>query len=97
MKSNRDFRSQMDAPSADSLRKAVKLEPIRKSGKEKQTIYRGLDGDEDDELYLQPLQKRESVLDYMDDGDDEDDLWEDDPQEELEEEDDQTEDIEEEY
>ena len=48
---------------ADELRKAKRLEPIRKSGKERHTLYNSL-GDEDEEEIL-PL-KRESVLDYLD-------------------------------
>ncbi len=46
----------------DELRKAKKLEPLHKSGKERHTLYRSMD-DEDDEL---PRPKRESALDYLD-------------------------------
>lgn len=46
---------------ADELRKAKRLEPIHKSGKERHTLYSNLDED-DDEL----VTKRESVLDYLD-------------------------------
>lgn len=46
---------------ADELRKAKRLEPIHKSGKERHTLYSNLD-EEDDEL----VTKRESVLDYLD-------------------------------
>lgn len=77
MKSNNDFRSQ-GAGAHDSGKKAVKLEPIRKSGKEKHQLYRGLQhaDDEDDEDYeLNALRKRESVLDYM--GDEDEDEFED--------------------
>ena len=94
MKSNRDFRNHLDAASADTLKKAVKLDPIRKSGKERHSIYRSLNDDEDD-LELDAIRNRESVLDYLDDGDEED-MWEDSEQEELEEEDDETEDEQEE-
>lgn len=98
MKSNNDFRSQV-ANIQDAGKKAVKLEPIRKSGKEKHTLYKGLSHpqDEDDEDFdLSSIRKRESILDYMDDSD-EDELedeyeaeYEDQPYEddqELEEED----------
>lgn len=68
MKSTKDFRSQDTAH--DNLRRAAKLEPIRKSGKEKHQIYRDVshgDDSDDDELLAPP--KRESVLDYFDDDD----------------------------
>lgn len=49
---------------ADELHKAKRLEPIRKSGKERHTLYNRVD-DEDDQPSIYP--KRESVLDYLDD------------------------------
>lgn len=49
---------------ADELRKAKRLEPMHKSGKERHTLYNGLDEEEDEEFQLQP--KRESILDYLD-------------------------------
>ena len=48
---------------ADELRKAKRLEPIRKSGKERHALYSSFD--EEDEEAILPL-KRESVLDYLD-------------------------------
>ena len=48
---------------ADELRKAKRLEPIRKSGKERHALYGSFD--EEDEEEILPL-KRESVLDYLD-------------------------------
>ena len=48
---------------ADELRKAKRLEPIRKSGKERHALYSSFD--EEDEEGILPL-KRESVLDYLD-------------------------------
>lgn len=48
---------------ADELRKAKRLEPIRKSGKERHALYSSFD-EEDEEEILPP--KRESVLDYLD-------------------------------
>ncbi len=53
---------------ADELRKAKRLEPIRKSGKERHSLYRSID-DEEEEEELMP--RRESVLDYLDDQDEE--------------------------
>ena len=54
---------------ADELRKAKRLDPIRKSGKERHSIYRSID-EEDDENLLGTT-RRESVLDYLDDQDEE--------------------------
>ncbi len=48
---------------ADELRKAKRLEPIRKSGKERHALYSSFG--EEDEAEILPL-KRESVLDYLD-------------------------------
>lgn len=49
----------------DEMRKAKRLEPMRKSGKDRHSIYRSMDEDEDDEsLEVKP---RESVRDYFDD------------------------------
>ena len=54
---------------ADELRKAKRLDPIRKSGKERHSLYRSID-EEDDENLLGTT-RRESVLDYLDEGGDE--------------------------
>ena len=54
---------------ADELRKAKRLDPIRKSGKERHSLYRSID-EEDDENLLGTT-RRESVLDSLDEGDDE--------------------------
>lgn len=54
---------------ADELRKAKRLDPIRKCGKERHSLYRSID-EEDDENLLGTT-RRESVLDYLDEGDDE--------------------------
>ena len=54
---------------ADELRKAKRLDRIRKSGKERHSLYRSID-EEDDENLLGTT-RRESVLDYLDEGDDE--------------------------
>ncbi len=60
---NRDFDSE------DSMKRAAKLDPIKKSGKERHALYSQLDDDEDFEL--QSLKKRESAFDYFDDGEEE--------------------------
>ena len=52
---------------ADELRKAIRLEPMRKSGKERHSLYRSIDEEEEEEL----MPRRESVLDYLDDQDEE--------------------------
>lgn len=69
MKSTKDFRP----GSEDTTKKATKLEPIRKSGKERHTLFKTLDQDDED-AELNALRKRESILDYIDDGEEEEDL-----------------------
>ena len=51
----------------DELRKAKRLEPMRKSGKERHSLYRSIDEEEEEEL----MPRRESGLDYLDDQDEE--------------------------
>ena len=51
---------------ADELRKAKRHQPMRKSGKERHSLYRSID-EEEEEL----MPRRESVLDYLDDQDEE--------------------------
>lgn len=82
MKSTGEFRNKV-VDLTDLGKKSVKLEPIRKSGKDKHTLYKGLnsrennpDEEDDDIILVRP--KRESVLDYMDDGSDDDDQMDDD-------------------
>ena len=54
---------------ADELRKAKRLDPIRKGGKERHSLYRSIDEEDDEDLL--GTTRRESVLDYLDEGDDE--------------------------
>ncbi len=54
----------------DELRKAKRLEPIRKSGKERHTLYSKFEEEDDDETYTSYV-KRESALDYLDDEEEE--------------------------
>lgn len=49
----------------DELRKAKRLEPLHKSGKERHALYSRMDDEDDDKL---PRPRRESALDYLDDG-----------------------------
>lgn len=84
MKSNRNFSTKGDTFAGDDLlRKATKLEPIKKSGKEKRTIYSDLESE--DEIDLLTIKKRESILDYFGDDDEDDretdDEWEEDDEE----------------
>lgn len=66
MKSNRGFRHKAsDGGSEDLLRRAAKLSPIKKSGKDKRAIYSQMDDEADAELLA--LRRQESVLDYFDD------------------------------
>ncbi|MDR2937000.1 MAG: hypothetical protein LBU80_06655 [Rikenellaceae bacterium] len=67
MKSQKDFRgTPVAAGSEDSMRKAARLQPIRKNGKEKRAYIYELDEEVDNPV----LYRRESVLDYF--GNDED-------------------------
>ena len=52
---------------AAELRKANRLDPMRKSGQERHSLYRSIDEEEEEEL----MPRRESVLDYLDDQDEE--------------------------
>ncbi len=61
MKTDKRVRSR----ETDELRKAKRLEPMHKSGKERHALYSCIDDDEDDEEY-RPA-RRESALDYFDD------------------------------
>ena len=69
MKSKQNFRHKVrETKSEDLLKRAAKLEPLKKSGKEKRTIYSRLE-DEDEDAELLALRKQDSILDYFDDGD----------------------------
>ncbi len=63
MKSMKGLRSDH----GDDPRKSHKLDPIRKSGKERHALFRSIDQDEDGESETLRFQKRESALDYIDD------------------------------
>jgi hypothetical protein len=66
MKVQKGFRTSDD----DMLRKPAKLAPALKSGKERHSMYDFDDQDSEDEDFGYP--KRESILDYFDDGEDDD-------------------------
>ncbi|MFI3314577.1 MAG: hypothetical protein R3Y04_02795 [Rikenellaceae bacterium] len=78
MKSNKDFqpRTGKVLEADDLVRKSARLEPNKKSGKDKHRMFADNEDDEDD--FIIPT-KRESVLDYYDDIPElEDDEFEDD-------------------
>ena len=61
MKTNKGFR---DENHADELRKAKRLEPIHKSGKERHTIYRELDDEEDVVNELEKMEEEHIICGY---------------------------------
>ncbi len=90
MKATKDFRSRgNDFGSEDSMKRASKLDPIRKSGKERHVLYSQIDEEEDMELIR--VRKKDSILDYFDDDeedrdDDLEDEWDEDEWDEEEDE-----------
>jgi len=71
MKSEKNFRGKPDGNhDSEDLRKAVKLDPVRKSGKERHSLYDELD-EETEELEFDAFRKKESILDYFDDEEEE--------------------------
>ncbi len=66
MKSERDFRGKAGhLHTADTLKRAVKLDPVKKSGKERHSLYEELEEDSQ-EGFNAGYRKRESILDYFD-------------------------------
>ncbi|MFI3281578.1 MAG: hypothetical protein R3Y44_06380 [Rikenellaceae bacterium] len=58
-----------DMFAGDTPKRGTKLTPNKKSGKERHHLYQSLEEDEDDiDQYI--AEERESILDYIDDGDD---------------------------
>lgn len=68
MKSQKDLKAKENVLD-DVIRKPAKLEPARKNGKERHSIYSEIDSEDEagEELGYRNF-KRESVLDYFDDG-----------------------------
>lgn len=62
MKHNKGLRTGHKDNAEDALKKAVKLPPMKKSGKEKHYLYSEL---EEEDLELD-YPRRESILDYFD-------------------------------
>lgn len=54
---------------SDELRQARRLEPNRRSGKERHALYGSIPDDDEDEAdsYLRSRNRGESALDYLDD------------------------------
>lgn len=54
---------------SDELRQARRLEPNRRSGKERHALYGSIPDDDEDEAdsYLRNRNRGESALDYLDD------------------------------
>ncbi len=70
MKTSKDFRGKSQSGHSDDLvKRAMKLDPIKKSGKERYAIYGAIEDDDpgDEEM----PRKRESVFDYLDDDEEE--------------------------
>lgn len=66
MKTQKGFRN---LDHADELRKAKRLEPMHKSGKERHVLYQRVD-DDDETLLFRP--HRESAFDYFDEEENQD-------------------------
>ncbi len=65
MKSQKDFRPARPLSGNDDARKSTRLDPSRKSGKERYELYKNLGSDDEDDE-LRGLRTRESALDYLD-------------------------------
>ncbi len=74
MKAVKSTRFNTDELADEAQKRGTKLTPNKKSGKERHQLYRSLEEDEQEEYSAYP---RESALDYIDNGED-DDLYEDD-------------------
>lgn len=69
MKSAKDSIRRSTSDQDDSIRKSAKLDPFNRSGKDRHHLYKSLSKNDDNEDDYIPI-KRESALDYFDDGDD---------------------------
>lgn len=67
MKAVRSFRRSGAADTEEVFKRATKLAPNRKSGKERHSLYAQFEDDEEDAAYGYRV-KQESVLDYYDDA-----------------------------
>ena len=67
MKAVKNFRRNGAADADEVFKRATKLAPNRKSGKERHSLYTQFDDEEQDASYGYKAEQ-ESVLDYYDDG-----------------------------
>ena len=67
MKAVRNFRRNGAAEAEEVFKRATKLAPNRKSGKERHSLYAQFEDDEEDVAYGYRA-KQETVLDYYDDA-----------------------------
>lgn len=82
MKSNNEFRPKGHVQDREeTMKKAGKLPPIKKSGKERHALYSSLDDDDDATV---GYRRRESVLDYFDDMEENEGIDEDQLEDDLE-------------
>lgn len=65
MKQDNGIRTGHDDHAEDALKKAVKLPPMKKSGKDRHNLYSELEEEDDLEL---DYREKDSILDYFDDG-----------------------------
>lgn len=65
MKAVKDFRRSGLSDAEESIKRATRLAPNHKSGKERRALYSQLEDDEDD--LPDYREKRESALDFYDD------------------------------
>ncbi len=77
MKAVKSTRFNNEEFAGEAPKRGKKLTPNKKSGKERHHLYRNLQGDDDDDIDDFLLKDRESALDYIDDGED-DDFFDDD-------------------
>lgn len=64
MKADKDFRRSGSSDTGEELRRATRLAPNHRSGKERRTLYAQLDDEEDDMSDYRA--KRESAFDFYD-------------------------------
>ncbi len=72
MKAVKSSRFNEEMFAGETTKRGTKLTPNKKSGKERHHLYQSLEQDDDVDDFL--VENRESILDYIDDGDDDDDL-----------------------
>ncbi len=74
MKAVKSTRFNNEEFAGETSKRGTKLTPNKKSGKERHNLYRTLEENEDDDEIIDDYTpySRESALDYIDDGADED-------------------------